>query len=159
MRQFNPMDSPPVFDYAAVTRILPHRAPFLFVDRIIEFEPEKRIVGVKLVTAGEPSVTFQDGRSVLSMAVMLEAVAQVGAILLLAAPERRDMVVYMLGIKRARYRRPAYAGDVAVIEARLDRIKGVMGRMRGEVRVEGERIAHGTMNFALGPRPEVPDDR
>ena len=143
-------------DYAAITRILPHRHPFLLVDRIIEFESGRRIVGVKNVSSGEPYISRCDDELVLPPVILMEAMAQVGAILVLAKPEYHDRLIYFLGVTRARYRRPARAGDVVVMEARVDRIRGTMGRLKGEARVEGTVIASGAMSFALGSRDDLP---
>ena len=80
----------------------------------------------------------------------MEAMAQVGAILVLAKDEHRNLLIYFGGVTRARYRRPAYAGDQVVIEAWIDRLRGRMGRLKGAARVDGVLIAHGMMTFALG---------
>ncbi len=95
-------------DYAAIERILPHRYPFLLVDRITEFEPDKRIVGIKNVSLNERylSTTSADGRPALPPTILTEAVAQVGAILILAKPENREQLIFFTGIERVRYRRP-----------------------------------------------------
>ncbi|HVC21104.1 MAG TPA: hypothetical protein VNE16_13580, partial [Vicinamibacterales bacterium] len=78
-------------DYAAIERILPHRYPFLLVDRIIELEVDKRIVGIKNVSLNERYLSpIQDGQPVLPPTILTEAVAQVGAIMILAKPENRD---------------------------------------------------------------------
>ena len=82
------------FDYAAITRILPHRHPFLLVDRITEFEPERRIVGLKNVSSNEPYIARCDGRFVLPPTILMEAMAQVGAILVLAKPENQDRLIF-----------------------------------------------------------------
>lgn len=144
------------FDHAAITRILPHRHPFLLVDRVTEFEPDRRIVGLKNVSSNEPYIVSCDGAFVLPSAILMEAMAQVGAILVLAKPENRDRLIYFLGVTRARYRRPARAGDVIVMEARVDRIRGLMGRLKGEARVNGAVIARGAMSFALGSKDDFP---
>jgi 3-hydroxyacyl-[acyl-carrier-protein] dehydratase len=144
------------FDYAAIARILPHRHPFLLVDRVTEFEPDRRIVGIKNVSSNEPYVVRCDEAFVLPPTILMEAMAQVGAILVLAKPENRDRLIYFLGVTRARYRRPARAGDVVVMEARVDRIRGMMGRLKGEARVDGAVIASGSMSFALGSRDDLP---
>ncbi len=144
-------------DLSAIHRILPHRYPFLFVDRIIEFEPGRRIVGVKLVSRGEGHLSGpdEDGTCAMPPTLMMEAVAQVGAVLVLSMPENRDKLAFLLGIDRARIRQVARAGDEMVIEATMLRMRGSMGRMSGVVRVNGRTIATGTMTFALGARPDA----
>lgn len=144
-------------DLPAIDRILPHRYPFLLVDRIIEFEPGRRIVGTKLVSRGEGHLSQPDheGTPAMPPTLMMEAVAQVGAVLVLSMPEHRDKIAFLLGIERARIRRVASPGDEMVIEATMLRMRASMGRMAGVVRVGGRTIATGTMTFALGARPQA----
>ena len=113
------MDLTLPLDYAAIERILPHRYPFLLVDRITEFEAgqadrrhQERVAQRALplrIGAGEPPV--------LPPTILTEAVAQVGAILILAKPENRERLPFFVGIERVRYRRPVHPGDVVEIEA------------------------------------------
>ena len=141
-------------DYAAIERILPHRYPFLLVDRVVAFEPDKRIVGIKNVSVNDrylsPSRCGEP--PALPLTVLTEAVAQVGAILILSKPENRDRLIYFMGIERVRYRGAVHPGDVVEIEAVVRRLRSRMGVLSGHARVNGKVIAHGTMTFALGPR-------
>src|SRR5512139_1827511 len=138
-------------DYTAIERILPHRYPFLLVDRIIEFEPDKRIVGIKNVSLNERYLAHRTGElPVLPPTILTEAMAQVGAIMILAKPENREKLPYFMGIERVRYRRPVHPGDVVVIEATVKRLRSRMGVLRGVARVNGEIAICGTMTFALG---------
>jgi 3-hydroxyacyl-[acyl-carrier-protein] dehydratase len=139
-------------DYSAIERILPHRFPFLLVDRITELEPDKRIVGIKNVSRNERYLANQsENAPVLPPSILTECVAQVGAILILWKPENRERLPFFMGIKRVRYRRPVYAGDVVEIEARVKRLRSRMGELEGYARVNGEVVVDGTMTFALGP--------
>lgn len=142
-------------DYAAIERILPHRYPFLLVDRITELEPDKRIVGIKNVSLSEHYLSpSQPGKRVaLPPAILTEAIAQVGAILILSKPENRDRLPLFTGIERVRYRGAVYPGDVVVIEALVKRLRSRMGVLTGHARVNGRVVAHGEMTFALGERP------
>ena len=142
-------------DYAAIERILPHRYPFLLVDRIVELQPDKRIVGLKNVSINERYLSpgINGGRPVLPPTILTEAVAQVGAILILSKPENRDRLIYFMGIERVRYRGSVYPGDVVEIEALVKRLRSRMGELTGRARVAGKVVAHGTMTFALGLRP------
>jgi 3-hydroxyacyl-[acyl-carrier-protein] dehydratase len=139
-------------DYAAIERILPHRYPFLLVDRVVEFEPDKRIVGVKNVSVNERYLSPATGgqRSALPPTILTEAVAQVGAILILAKPENRRRLIYFMGIEKVRYRGAVYPGDVVEIEALVKRLRSRMGILTGRARVRGKVVVHGTMTFALG---------
>jgi len=139
-------------DYAAIERILPHRYPFLLVDRITELEVDKRIVGIKNISHNERYMTREaNGGSVLPPAILTEAIAQVGAILILAKPENRQRLPFFAGIERVRYRRPVRPGDIVEIEAVVVRLRSRMGLLKGVARVGKERVADGMMTVALGP--------
>jgi len=138
-------------DYTAIERILPHRYPFLLVDRILELEPDKRIVGIKNVSLNERYLSPSRGsQPTLPPTILTEAVAQVGAILILAKPENRQRLPFFAGIERVRYRRPVHPGDVVVIEANVVRLRSRMGMLKGVARVNGKAVVDGTMTFALG---------
>ena len=138
-------------DISAIERILPHRYPFLLVDRIIEFEVDKRIVGIKNVSLNDRYLS-QEGslRAALPPTILTEAVAQVGAFLILAKPENREKLPLFRGIERVRYRRPVHPGDVVVIEVVVKRLRSRMGLLEGTARVDGRVVLEGTMRFALG---------
>jgi 3-hydroxyacyl-[acyl-carrier-protein] dehydratase len=139
-------------DHATIERILPHRYPLLLVDRITELEMDKRIVGIKNVTLNERSLSHRDGeRPVMPPTILTEAIAQVGAILILAKAENRQRLPFFAGIERVRYRRPVHPGDVVVIEAVVKRLRSRMGVLHGIARVDGKVAVEGTMTFALGP--------
>jgi 3-hydroxyacyl-[acyl-carrier-protein] dehydratase len=147
------MDLALPLDYAAIERILPHRYPFLLVDRITEFEMDKRIVGIKNVSLNERYLSREaSGPPVLPPTILTEAVAQVGAIMILAKPENRERLPFFMGIERVRYRRPVHPGDVVEIEATVRRLRSRMGVLRGIARVDGAVVVEGTMTFALGPK-------
>ena len=142
-------------DNAAIERILPHRYPFLLVDKITEFEEDKRIVGIKNVSLNERYLAHRPGEPpALPPTILTEAVAQVGAILILAKPENRKRLPYFLGIEHVRYFTPVHAGDVVIIEATVDRLRSRMGRLKGFARVGDEVVVEGTMAFALSPKKD-----
>lgn len=146
-------------DYSAIERILPHRYPFLLIDRITAFEPDKRIVGIKSVSMNERYLwNGGQGKPVLPPTVLTEAVGQVGAIMILAKPENREKFIFFMGIERVRYRRPVFAGDVVEIEATVRKLRSRVGVLRGVARVGGQIVVDGTMTFALGPREQKPSD-
>lgn len=146
------MDLKLPLDYAAIERILPHRFPFLLVDRITVLEPDKRIVGIKNITIDECYLSGPgpDGRPALPPTILTEAVAQVGAILILARPENRDLLPLFRGIERVRFRGAVHPGDVVEIEARVKRLRNRVGVLAGRARVGTRVVAHGIMTFALG---------
>jgi 3-hydroxyacyl-[acyl-carrier-protein] dehydratase len=146
------MDLTLPLDYAKIEEILPHRYPFLLVDRITELEVDKRIVGIKNVSLNERYLTRPaQGAPVLPPTILTEAIAQVGAIMILAKPENRNRLPYFMGIERVRYRRPVHPGDVVVIEAVVVRLRSRMGVLKGIARVDGKVVVEGKMTFALGP--------
>src|ERR671915_1556163 len=121
------MDITLPLDYTAIERILPHRYPFLLGDRVTEFEPDKRIVGIKNVTMNERYLAPGGERPVLPPTILTEAVAQVGAIMILAKPENRQRLPFFAGIERVRYRQAGHPGDVVEIEAVVRRLRSRMG--------------------------------
>lgn len=141
-------------DYSAIERILPHRFPFLFVDRVTELETDRRIVGVKNITGTEKYLAHQPGEApALPPTIVTEAIAQVGAILILSKPENHDKLIFFMGIDRVRYRGAVHPGEVLEIEARVKRLRSKMGQLEGCARVNGKVIVDGMMTFALGPKP------
>jgi 3-hydroxyacyl-[acyl-carrier-protein] dehydratase len=137
-----------------IKAILPHRHPFLLVDRILELEPDKRVVGLKNVAADERYfIAGPGGRPVLPASILTEAMAQVGAVLILTKPENRARLIYFMGIDRVRYRRPVVAGDAVRLEATVVRLRAKMGSLRGVAWVDGQVVCEGQMTFALGDKP------
>jgi 3-hydroxyacyl-[acyl-carrier-protein] dehydratase len=143
-------------EYAAIERILPHRYPFLLVDRITELEPDKRIVGIKNVSFNERFLSAQHGQSpAVPPTILTECVAQVGAVLILSKPENRDKLILFRAMERVRFRRPVRPGDTVEIEARVRHLRSRMGQLEGVARVGGQIVVEGMMTFALGPRSGV----
>src|SRR3979490_1671026 len=127
------MDLTLPLDYAAIERILPHRYPFLLVDRILEFEIDKRIVGIKNVSLNERYLSHStNGSPVLPPTILTETVAQVGAILIRGTPETRQRLIVFAGSQRVRYRPPVHPGDVLNSEAIVLRLRSRMGLLKGE---------------------------
>jgi 3-hydroxyacyl-[acyl-carrier-protein] dehydratase len=138
-----------------IKAILPHRYPFLLVDRIIEFEADRRIVGLKNVTSDERYfIAGPGGLPILPASILTEAMAQVGAVLILAKPENRSRLIYFMGIDRVRYRRPVAAGDQVLLEGTVLRLRSKMGSLRGVARVAGRIVCEGQMTFALSDKPQ-----
>jgi 3-hydroxyacyl-[acyl-carrier-protein] dehydratase len=134
-----------------IKAILPHRSPFLLVDRILELEPERRVVGLKNVTSNERYfIAGPGGVPTLPASILTEAIAQAGAVLILSRPENRSRLVYFMGIDRVRYRRPVVAGDQVRLEAEVLRMRSRMGSLSGRALVDGKLVCEGEMTFALG---------
>jgi 3-hydroxyacyl-[acyl-carrier-protein] dehydratase len=147
------MDLQLPFDQTTIQRILPHRYPFLLVDRIVELELDKRIVGIKNVSRNEKYLWEVPGSvPTMPFTILAEAVAQVGAIMILAKPENEGRLVFFMGIDRVRFRHPVYAGNQIEIVATVRRLRSRMGTLHGVARVNGRVCADGTMTFALGPK-------
>lgn len=143
-------------NYADIARILPHRYPFLLVDRITAFVPDVSITGIKNVTSSDPYLSPPDDRGHQSLppTILTEAVAQVGGILILAKPENAGRLIYFRGIERARFRGSAVPGDAVVITVNVIRLRSRMGLLTGHARVGDRMLVRGTMTFALGPKAD-----
>ncbi len=136
-----------------IKAILPHRSPFLLVDRILELEEDRRVVGLKNVTTNERYfIAGPGGVPTLPATIITEAMAQAGAVLILWKPENRSRVVYFMGIDRVRYRRPVVAGDQLILRGEVIRLRSKMGSLRGTALVDGKVVCEGEMTFALGER-------
>lgn len=135
-----------------IMKILPHRYPFLMVDRIIEMIPGERAVGIKNVSVNEPY--FQGhfpGQPVMPGVLQLEAMAQVGACALLCMEKYRGRLAYLAGVDQVRFKRQAFPGDVLVISTELVRIMGNIGKGRGKITVDNELVCAGEFLFGIGP--------
>jgi 3-hydroxyacyl-[acyl-carrier-protein] dehydratase len=137
-----------------IKAVLPHRYPFLLLDRVLELEPDRRCVALKNVASDERYfIAGPGGRPTLPASILTEAMAQAGAVLILSKPENRSRLIYFMGIDRVRYRRPVVAGDSVMLEATVVRLRAKMGTLRGIARVEGRIVCEGQMTFALAERP------
>jgi len=126
-----------------IMKVLPHRYPFLLVDRILEIEPGKRIVGIKNVTINEPFFAGHfPGHPIMPGVLVIEAMAQVGGMVLMGTVENpENKVVYFIGLDNVRWRRPVKPGDQIRFELEVVQIRGPVCKMRGVAKVEGELAA------------------
>jgi 3-hydroxyacyl-[acyl-carrier-protein] dehydratase len=138
----------------AIARILPHRYPFLLVDKVTEFTPGKRIAGVKRFSANDfASQGLFPPAPVIPSAVLLETVTQLGAILVLAQPAMRDKIAMILQITSAEIREVVRPGDSLVIVAEVLRLGEAVGELKGTLYFESRLVAEGQMRFAIAPKP------
>jgi len=141
---------------AEIMRILPHRYPFLLVDRVVEVDPDKRIVALKNVSINEPFFNGHfPGTPVMPGVLTIESMAQAGAILGLLE-KKADLsktLVYFMGIDQAKFRRPIVPGDQMRIVVEVLRRKAVVWKMKGEVYVGAELAAEATLLSSIGQQP------
>jgi UDP-3-O-[3-hydroxymyristoyl] N-acetylglucosamine deacetylase / 3-hydroxyacyl-[acyl-carrier-protein] dehydratase len=134
-------------DIELILHTLPHRYPFLLVDRIVEVEGTTRVVGLKNVTINEPF--FQGhfpGHPIMPGVLIVEAMAQTGGCLMMGTMERPDTkVVYFMGLDRVKFRRPVRPGDQLRLEVEVIQIRGPTCRMRGTASVDGKIVAEAEM--------------
>ncbi len=141
-----------VLDVEQIRQILPHRYPFLLVDRILELEPGKRAVGLKNVTANEG---FFEGhfpvKSIMPGVLIIESMAQVGGVMVMTMPEiyGQGKGILLAGLDDVRFRRPVVPGDTLISEVELLWMRREVGRVRAVARVDGEVVAEAEMTFAV----------
>jgi UDP-3-O-[3-hydroxymyristoyl] N-acetylglucosamine deacetylase/3-hydroxyacyl-[acyl-carrier-protein] dehydratase len=138
------------YDIEDIRRVLPHRYPFLLIDRITEMEPGVRAVGLKNVTSNEQFFNGHfPGRSVMPGVLILEAMAQVAGVCILSLPEHRGKTPYFTGMDAVHFRRPVVPGDQVVIEVTVAKVRGSMGKVNGRALVESKVAAEGILKFTV----------
>ena len=146
-----------IYSVTEIMKFLPHRYPFLLVDRIVELEPPQRIVGLKNVTMNEQF--FQGhfpGAPVMPGVLILEAMAQVAGVMIyreMPDDERTRKLIYFTGIENAKFRRPVVPGDQLRIEMELVNRRNTFGKMAGRALVDGKLAAEAVVMFAIADRP------
>ena len=148
-------------DINQIKEIIPHRYPFLLVDKILEVEEGKRAVGIKNVTANEEFFDrhFPDF-PVMPGVLIVEALAQVGAVATLIKDENRGRLAFFAGIDNCRFKRQVRPGDQLKLEVEMTRVRGTFGKGKGIATVDGELVCETDIMFALGEAQnrEIMDD-
>jgi len=141
---------------SGLAQSLPHRYPFLFVDRVAEFVPGQRIVAIKHFSIDDQAARGNPpGAAIIPTGVILELVTQVGAVLVMERPEMAGKIAMILHIPSARIIRPIEAGDTVRVEAEVLRMKTQFGELRGSIFREGELVAEGQMRFGIANAQDV----
>ncbi|WP_299744138.1 3-hydroxyacyl-ACP dehydratase FabZ [Rossellomorea sp. y25] len=144
-----------MLDINQIKEIIPHRYPFLLVDRILEVEEGKKAIGIKNVTANEE---FFNGHfpdyPVMPGVLIVEALAQVGAVAMLKVEDNRGRLAFFTGIDKCRFKRQVKPGDQLRLEVEMIRFKGPIGKGKGVATVDGEVACELEMMFALGDKQE-----
>jgi len=133
--------------------ILPHRYPFLLIDRVLEVEPGVRAIGLKNASMGEPFfVGHFPGHPIMPGVLIIEMMAQVGGVMLLTLDEHRGKLAYLAGVGKARFRKPVLPGDQIIAEATFLRARGPIGFVEAKAKVDGMVVCEAELMFALQPR-------
>jgi len=147
-------------DIQGILKLLPHRYPFLMVDRMLEVEPAVRGVGIKCVTATEPHLAGHFPElPIMPGVLVLEHQAQVGGCMLLSHEQFRGSLALLAGVEKARFRRKVVPGDVLKTEAVLQKRKGDVGWVECTTSVDGEIVCESVMLFAMERQADLRDDQ
>ncbi|MDD5254990.1 MAG: UDP-3-O-acyl-N-acetylglucosamine deacetylase [Candidatus Omnitrophica bacterium] len=140
-------------DINGIMNVLPHREPFLFVDRIISLERGKRAVGIKNVTINDYFFKGHfPGKPVMPGVIIVEAMAQVGGVMMLASDENRGKLAYFMAADNLKFRKTVVPGDQLVLEVEAGKIRARTGQVRGRALVDGKIVAEADLMFALAER-------
>ena len=141
---------------SSILGVLPHRYPFLFVDRVTEFIPGRRIAATKHFSIDDEAARGSLlPRPIIPIGILLELVTQVGAVLVMERPEMAGKVAMILQIPSAQIQRPVEVGETVRVEAEVVKIGPRLGELRGAVLHEGELVAQGNMRFAIVEKTQI----
>ena len=143
-----------ILDVNKIREIIPHRYPFLLIDRITYLEPGIKAKGYKNITANEPF--FQGhfpGNPIMPGVLILEALAQLGCVTMLVKEEYKNMIGLFAGIDNVRFKKQVVPGDKLELYVELLKLKGPIGKFRGEAKVDGQLAVEGEVLFAIAPKP------
>jgi 3-hydroxyacyl-[acyl-carrier-protein] dehydratase len=133
-----------------IQQIIPHRWPFLLVDKVVDLHPGESATGIKNVSAGD--ICFQGhfpDYPIFPGVLIVEAMAQVGAVAVLSVPENKEKIVLFAGIDNLRFRGPVFPGDTLLLEVTFTKMRGSIGKGQAKATVEGKTVAEGELTFAI----------
>src|SRR5258708_29625123 len=139
-----------VLDFDALKKAIPHRFPFLLIDKVTITEPEKSATGVKSVSGNEPFFQghFPD-HAIMPGVLIVEAMAQVACVLLLSKPETKDKLAFFMGMEEIKFRKPVVPGDRLELKIEIMKMRDKFGKAKGEAFVEGQMVTEAIFSFAL----------
>jgi len=144
------VETKPLLDRSEIEAILPHREPFLLIDEVVELEPGSHVVARKKVRPDEWYLSGHfPGRPIMPGVLIVEAMAQTGAVAVLSEEENRGRLALFAGIDGVRFKRIVEPGDQLELTCDLEKVRGPIGKGRAEARVDGELAARGTLTFAV----------
>jgi 3-hydroxyacyl-[acyl-carrier-protein] dehydratase len=144
-----------VLDIVEIQKIIPHRAPFLLIDRVLELEDGKRAVGLKNVSGNEPFFSGHfPGQPIMPGVLILEALAQLGAVALLIQQEYAGKLALFAGLDEVKFKRQVVPGDQLLLQAEIQKMRGNFGFAQGQAFVGTDLAASGLIKFAIVPRGE-----
>ena len=139
-----------VLDFDALKKAIPHRYPFLLVDRVTITDPQKSAVGIKSVSGNEP---FFQGhfpeKAIMPGVLIVEALAQVACALFLSRPENKNKLAFFMGMEEIKFRKPVVPGDRLELKIELLKMRDRFGKAKGEAFVEGQLVTEATFSFAI----------
>jgi 3-hydroxyacyl-[acyl-carrier-protein] dehydratase len=148
--EFNVRENPNALEAAEIAKILPHRYPFALVDRILDYEPGKWAIGRKCVSMNEQFFCGHfPGQPVMPGVLLLEALAQTGAVAILSVPENRGKIALFAGINKARFKKQVTPGDVVELTCELTRQDGPIGLGKAVARIDGKIAVTAELMFAI----------
>lgn len=142
-----------VLEAKDILRILPHRYPFLLIDRVVEIEEGKRIVAIKNVTINEPCFTGHfPGNPIMPGVLIIEMMAQTAGVILLLTEEHKGKLAYLAAVDKTRFRKPVLPGDTVILEAHLIKARSTMGWMKTMAKVGENIVCEAELAFAVVAR-------
>ncbi|HIE5566682.1 3-hydroxyacyl-ACP dehydratase FabZ [Staphylococcus aureus] len=139
-----------IFDYNQIKQIIPHRQPFLLIDKVVEYEEGQRCVAIKQVSGNEP---FFQGHfpeyAVMPGVLITEALAQTGAVAILNSEENKGKIALFAGIDKCRFKRQVVPGDTLTLEVEITKIKGPIGKGNAKATVDGQLACSYELTFAI----------